>query len=199
MADKEQTVEMTQEEQVFLDRVGIVLRGAKQIAAYIGVSPATIVRWRRRFRGREEIRLCFPAFLVPTGRGHCLQLWSHSALIKDWMERWSQIDCTDAQREARWRRMKRGGETSKKLAGRFEGGDEQAVREAVQLGPTPAQRENLPEIPKSDVILPETPLSTEEPRPTVDVGRPPTTQPQPALTLNPSCTCGTLTPCIAHD
>ena len=173
------------------DRVGIVLKGAKGIAAYMGVSPATIVRWRRRFRGREEYRLCFPAFLMPTGRGHGLQLWSHTASIKDWMDRWSQIDCAEAQREARWRRrtprMKRGGEMSKKLGGRFEGGDEQAVREAAQFGPTPAQRENLPEIPKSDVIAP---------GPIVNVGRPPT---PPALTLNPSCTCGTPEACTAHD
>src|SRR6266850_14754 len=114
MAKQEQTEEITQEEQVFLDRVGIVLRGAKQIAAYMGVSPATIVRWRRRFRGREECRLCFPAFLVPTGRGHGLQLWSHTALIKEWMDRWSQIDCAEAQGKAKWKRrtpkMKREGE-----------------------------------------------------------------------------------------
>jgi hypothetical protein len=199
--DQGQTEGITQEEQVFLDRVGIVLRGAKQIAAYMGKSPATIVRWRSRFRGREEILLCFPAMLVATGKGRRLQLWSHTALIKEWMERWCRIDAASAQGKAKWRRrtprMKRIGETRKESAGHFEGGNEQTVREAAQFGPTPAQRENLPEIPKLDVIAPETPLSTEEPRPTVDVGRPPTTQPQPALTLNP-CTCGTLTPCTAH-
>jgi hypothetical protein len=143
------------------DRIGIVLRGAKEIAAYMRVSPATIVRWRRRFRGREEYRLCFPAFLVPTGRGYGLQLWSHTALIKDWMDRWSQIDCVEAQGKAKWRRrtprMKRGGEMSKQLAaGQFEDKTEQTpyarhahkcptvCEEPSELGPTnPAQREEL--------------------------------------------------------
>jgi hypothetical protein len=194
MADQKQTEGITQEEQVFLDRVGIVLRGAKQIAAYMGVSPATIVRWRRRFRGREEIRLCFPAFLVPTGRGHGLKLWSHTASIKEWVDRWSQIDCVEAQGKDRWRRprMKRVGETRKELAGRFEGGDEKATREAAQIGPTTLEELS---IPKSDVVAPEPPVSTEDPRPIVDEGLPPTTQPNPALTRHPDCTCGTLTPC----
>ena len=160
MADQE----LTQEEQVFLDRIGIVLRGAKQIAAYMGVSPATIVRWRRRFRGHEEILLCFPAMLVATGRGCGLKLWSHTALIKEWMERWCRIDAASAQGKAKWRRrtpgMQRKGETTKRLGGRFEGGDEQAVREAAQFGPTnPTQRE----LGISDVIAPET---------IVDVGLP---------------------------
>jgi hypothetical protein len=100
--DEEQTEGITQEEQVFLDRIGIVLRGAKQIGGYMGVSAATVVRWRRRFRGREEWRLCFPAFLVPTGRGHGFQLCSNTALIREWMERWSQIDCAEAQGKAKW-------------------------------------------------------------------------------------------------
>jgi hypothetical protein len=193
MADKEQTEGISQKEQVFLDRIGIVLRGAKQIAAYMGVSPATIVRWRRRFRGREEIRLCFPAFLVPTGRGHGLKLWSHTASIKEWVDRWSQIDCAEAQKRARWKRrtprMKREGETRKELGGRFEGGDEQAVREAAQIGPT------TPEPVKLDITLPETPaVVTKEPR----AGFPPTPPPNPALS-RPDCSCGTLITCIAHD
>jgi len=53
----------------FLDRVGIVLEGVRQIALYMRVSPATIVRWRTRFRGREEPLLCFPAMRIPTGKG----------------------------------------------------------------------------------------------------------------------------------
>jgi len=116
------------------------------------------------------------------------------------MDRWSQIDCTDAQREARWR-LKRIGETSKKLAGQFGDKTEQTpyarhahkcptVREEPsELGPTnPAQREELGIL---DVIAPE-----EEPRP---IGLPPTTQPHPALTHKPMCTCGTAEPCKAHD
>ena len=154
MADKEQNTELTQEEQVFLDRVGIVLRGTKQIAAYVGRSPATIVRWRRRFRGREEVRLCFPAFLVPTGRGHGLQLWSHTASIMEWMERWQQIDCAEAQGKARWRRrstrMKRIGETSKKSGPQFGEGKEQRIREECLNRP-------IPEPHKLDITLAETP------------------------------------------
>jgi len=53
----------------FLDRVGIVLEGVRQIALYMRVSPATIVRWRTRFRGREEPLLWFPAMRIPTGKG----------------------------------------------------------------------------------------------------------------------------------
>src|SRR5215467_5751707 len=193
MADKDQTEGITQEEQVFLDRVGIVLRGAKEIAAYMGASPATIVRWRRRFRGREEIRLCFPAFLVPTGRGHGLQLWSHTASIKEWMDRWSQIDCAEAQGKARWRRrstrMKRMGETSKKLGGRFEEGNESRIREEGLDRPMTTEPRRL------DITLPETPVCTKEPR----SGLPPTTQPHQALSRPLDCTCGTLTTCIAHD
>jgi hypothetical protein len=229
--DEEQTEGITQEEQVFLDRVGIVLRGAKQIAAYMGVSPATIVRWRRRFRGREEIRLCFPAFLVPTGRGYDLQLWSHTALIKEWMERWCQIDCAEAQGKDRWRRttprMKRVGETRKELGGRFREENEQAVREAAQLGPTPAQRVKVGEMPAASqaskepcpcgvpsrcLVHNEWPLEKESVRPIYE--EPPVKveirpEVSGAAELPPakvsknvrpeSCTCGTLTTCIAHD
>jgi hypothetical protein len=199
MAKQKQTEGITQEEQVFLDRVGIVLRGAKQIAAYVGVSPATIVRWRRRFRGSEEIRLCFPAFLVPTGRGYGLQLWSNSALIKEWMSRWSQIDCAEAQGKDRWKRrsprMKREGETRKQSAGHFGEENERTVREGWQIGPTtPAPREEL------GVKVGEMPAASQaskEPCPcgVPSEGLPPTTQPNPALTRHPDCTCGEPTPC----
>ena len=197
MADKDQTEGITQEEQVFLDRVGIVLRGAKEIAAYMRVSPATIVRWRRRFRGREEIRLCFPAFLVPTGRGHGFQLWSHTASIKEWMDRWSQIDCAEAQGKARWRRrsprMKRLGETSKQPGPQFEGGKEQRLREEAHNRPETTEPEIEPL--KLDITLPETRVCTQEPR----AGFPPTPPPHQALSRRPDCTCGTLTTCITHD
>src|SRR5215510_873723 len=148
MADKAQKTELTQEERV--------LRGAKQIAAYVGRSPATIVRWRRRFRGREEVRLCFPAFLVPTGKGYGLQLWSNTAWIREWMERWQQIDCVEAQEKVRWRRrsprMKRLGETSKKLEGRFGEGNESRIREEGLDRPMTTEPRRL------DITLPETPV-----------------------------------------
>src|SRR5215470_5891836 len=100
----------------FLDRVGIVLEGVRQIALYMYVSPATIVRWRTRFRGREEPLLCFPAMLIPTGKGWGFQMISHTGLIQDWMERWAAIDCTAAQAKTKWKRrtpkVKRLGETS---------------------------------------------------------------------------------------
>ena len=62
------------------------------------------------------------------------------------------------------------GDTSKQSAGHFRGGERPGdTRGSATL----AQRENLPEIAKSDVIVPET--------------------------RHPDCTCGTLTTCTAHD
>ena len=85
------------------------------------------------------------------------------------------------------------GDTSKQSAGRrFRGENDQAIREAVQFGPTTLEELS---IPKSDVIAPETPVSTS----IVNEGLPPNTQPHPALTVKPMCTCGTLVNCIAHD
>lgn len=186
---------MTQEEEDFLGRIGIVLHGTKAIAEYMERSPGTISKWRTRYRGREEYRLCFPAMLMPTGKGWGFRMVAHTALIKEWIDRWGEIDCAEAQAKAKWKRkppkVKRLGETRKELAGQFGGGDEKATREAVQLGPTTLEELS---IPKSDVIALE-----EDPRPIVNEGLPPTTQPHPALTVKPMCTCGTLTPCIAHD
>jgi hypothetical protein len=119
-----QTEEITQAQQVFFDRVGVPLKGTKLIAWYIGKSPATIVRWRKRFRGSEDYWLCFPAMLVPTGRGQGFQLWSHTALIKDWMNRWCQIDQAKLRKSGRWRRVRKVtplGEIRKPPASPFEG------------------------------------------------------------------------------
>ena len=199
MAKQEQTEGITQEEQVFLDRIGIVLRGAKHIAAYVGRSPATIVRWRRCFRGRTEYRLCFPAFLVPTGRGHGLQLCSNTALIKEWMDRWSQIDCAEAQGKAKWRRrtprMKRIGETSKQLAGQFEDKTEQTPY-ARHAHKCPTVREEPTKLSPTNHEV--TPAQREELR--VKVGEmPAASQPVPAPATRRPCTCGTPEPCTAHD
>src|SRR5215831_5220378 len=94
----------------FLDRVGIVLEGVRQIALYMRVSPATIVRWRTRFRGREEALLCFPAMRIPTGKGWGFQMISHTGLIQDWIERWAAIDAAELRRKRQ--KTKRLGETS---------------------------------------------------------------------------------------
>src|SRR6516225_2545116 len=83
---------MTQEEEDFLGRIGIILKGGKEIGDYVGVSAGTISKWRTRFRGREEFRLCFPAMLLPTGKGWGFQMMAHTALIKEWVERWAEID-----------------------------------------------------------------------------------------------------------
>jgi len=119
--------------QEFVDRV---LHGTKAIAEYMGVSPATISRWRTRFRGREEIRLCFPAILMPTGKGWGFRMMTHTVLIKEWMERWWQIDCAAAQGKAKWRRIppkvKRLGETSKRPGAPIEEKRPQPTREAVE-------------------------------------------------------------------
>jgi hypothetical protein len=56
---KEQLMQMTQEEEDSLGRIGIVLHGTKAIAEYMGVSPASISRWRTRYRGREELGFVF--------------------------------------------------------------------------------------------------------------------------------------------
>src|SRR5262249_37173483 len=139
-----------------------------------------------------EVRLCFPAFLVPTGKGYGLQLWSNTAWIREWMERWQQIDCVEAQEKVRWRRrtprMKRLGETSKKLEGRFGEGNEQRIREEGLNRPTTTKPVKL------DITLPETPVDTA----IVEKGLPPTTQPHQALSRQLDCTCGSATPCRAN-
>jgi hypothetical protein len=93
---------------------GYVIRGAREIGAYMGVSPATITRWRKRFRGSEEPHLCFPAINIPTGIGRGWELMTHTDLILEWMRRWSEID-TEAlrQKPKQWRprKTKRLGET----------------------------------------------------------------------------------------
>src|SRR5262245_18376904 len=96
----------------FLDRVGIVLEGVRQIAQYMGVSPATIVRWRTRFRGREESLLCFPAMRIPTGKAWGFQIICHTGLIREWIERWAAIDAAELRERRRTSKTKRLGETT---------------------------------------------------------------------------------------
>jgi len=84
-----------------------VLSGAKAIGVYMGVSPATISRWRKRFRGRTEIRLCFPAFNVPTGVGRGWRLMTNTELITQWMERWVELDGVEIRRRRPFRRVRK--------------------------------------------------------------------------------------------
>jgi hypothetical protein len=117
------------------DHIGIVLRGTRQIAAYMQVSPASIVRWRRSFRGREELHLCFPAMLIP-GRGRQWRLFANTKLIANWMEHWARIDAGNAQAKERWKRKpaktKRRNETQKEVAPAVEGESRPSLREASQ-------------------------------------------------------------------
>jgi Homeodomain-like domain len=103
-SDEEQRPEISQEKQDPFNLDGIYLRGTRQIARHLGVSPATITRWRRRFRGREEILLCFPGFELPTGIGGRWTLFTNTALINAWMERWVQIDGARLREKAKWKR-----------------------------------------------------------------------------------------------
>jgi hypothetical protein len=157
------------------DEIGFILHGTRQIAAYMGVSPASIVRWRRSFRGREEPRLCFPAMLIP-GRGRQWRMVTNTRSIARWMERWAEIDAGNAQAKARWRRkppkMKRLDETQTALVRPpLEEENRPSLREGLaKLTPaeqawviehelTPAQREEL------GVGLPKAPESPEASQP----------------------------------
>jgi hypothetical protein len=76
----------------YLDRVGIILTGTREIGRYMGVSAMTILRWHERFRGTTDPRLCFPMLWTPTGKGRGGTFRTHTALIAEWMRRWSEID-----------------------------------------------------------------------------------------------------------
>jgi len=43
--------------------------------------------------------------LVPTGKGWGFRLWSNTALIKDWMDRWCQIDGEALREKAKTKRL----------------------------------------------------------------------------------------------
>jgi hypothetical protein len=146
----------------------------------MGVSPATIVRWRRSFRGREEPRLCFPAMLIP-GRGRQWRMVTNTRSVARWMERWAEIDAGNAQAKARWKRRpaktKRLDETqTATVEPSLEGERRSSLREELaKLTPaeqawvinhelTPAQREalglRLTEVPAASQPL-QSPASTE--------------------------------------
>ena len=76
----------------FLTRVGVPLRGLREIGEYMNVTGMTILRWHKCFRGSKNPRLCFPLMMVPSGKGWGWHYQSHTALIADWVRRWAGID-----------------------------------------------------------------------------------------------------------
>jgi hypothetical protein len=98
--DEGQTEEITQKEQDFLDRIGIIA-GLREIGRYMGVSGMTILRWHECYRGRTEAWLCFPLMMFPTGKGWGWTYKAHTALIAEWMQRWSYIDTRERQSRAK--------------------------------------------------------------------------------------------------
>jgi hypothetical protein len=163
---------MTREEEDFLGRIGIVLHGTKAIAEYMGRSPGTISKWRTRYRGREEYRLCFPAMLTPTGKGWGFRMIAHTGSIQKWIERWAEIDTATAQAKTKWKRrppkVKRLGETSKRPGRPVEGERPQPTREElparveirlepanVELPPKPVNQEPAPAPKRPENVIPE--------------------------------------------
>jgi hypothetical protein len=177
MAENEQTTELTQEDQDWLNLGGIYLRGTRPIARHMGVSPATISRWCRRFRGREEILLCFPAFELPTGKGGRWTLFTNTELIQTWMQRWVQIDGAKLRQKGKHRRkvpkVKRLGETTQRPGAPIE---EERPRPTHEKPITAEELDNLGPVDKAWVINHEmTPAQREFPESPVREG----------------CTCGT--------
>jgi hypothetical protein len=70
---------------------------------------------------------------MPTGNGWGFRMIALTALIKEWMERWQEIDCAAAQAKAKRRRrppkVKHVGETSKEPRVSIEGESGQSSRE----------------------------------------------------------------------
>jgi hypothetical protein len=171
------------------DRPGHVIWGARNIAEYMKVSPGTISRWRRRFRGRTDILLCFPAVNMPTGTGRGWELMTHTDLILAWMQRWSEIDGKALRQKPTWRRRRRAqslGETAK-------------VPSPAGRG-RPSLREELAQLsdPEREWIIKNelTPAQREELGFKV-VERPTRSQLPPIPAPVKRCSCGTQTPCIA--
>src|SRR5262249_11865352 len=115
-----------------------ILTGGKAIGAYMGVTPATITRWRKRFRGRTQIRLCFPAFYVPTGVGAGRRLMTNTALITQWMERWVELDGIEIRRRRPFRRVRKkqglGATGVAREMPRHPAGSAVSIREATRSG-----------------------------------------------------------------
>jgi hypothetical protein len=61
----------------------------------------TILRWHECYRGRTEALLCFPLIVTPTGIGEGWTYKAHTALIAEWVKRWSYIDTQERQTRAK--------------------------------------------------------------------------------------------------
>ncbi len=109
-----------------------VIRGTRNIAAFMGVSPTTILRWRKRFRGSTEVKLCFPAMEIPNGIGWSWSVWTHTALILEWMQRWCEIDgqaIQEGRKRKRRAKVEQIGVTDAAEKGRPAAGEAQTLRE----------------------------------------------------------------------
>lgn len=88
-----------------------LLRGLREIGAFLGVSPMSILRWHREF---EDPSLSFPLFPRFTGIGAGFEYLSHTGLILLWMERLSRKNAVEQKsnlRHPRKRKVVRMGET----------------------------------------------------------------------------------------
>jgi hypothetical protein len=201
------------------DDIGVILKGTRQIAEYMKVAPASIVRWRRTFRGREELHLCFPAMLIP-GRGRQWRLFANTKLIAKWMAHWARIDAGNAQAKQRWRRktpkMKRSSETQKAaVRPPQEGEGREGLREgfdkltpAERVSQTPASKEPCPcGVPSRCLVHSEWPLEKESirreepPKLAPDNPAPPGgLAAKVSQNIRPEgCMCGKGLTCTAHD
>jgi len=166
------------------------IRGTRAIAAYMGVSPTTISRWRRRFRGRTEVHLCFPAMEMPTGKGWNFAVMTHVGLILTWLARWCEIDgeaLRNRPKRIRHAKVAQLGETGEKAS--------PAGEKPLSLHERLAR---LSEPERAWVIRNElTPAQLEE------LGLPPrSVQVEPIIgqPVEKVCTCGYAgSPCMAHD
>src|SRR5215831_16984839 len=79
------------------DHVGVILTGLRAIGRYMGVSPMTIRRWREKFRGSTDPRLCFPLLWLPTGKGWGFVYKAHTGMIANWIQRWSILDAKERE------------------------------------------------------------------------------------------------------
>jgi len=175
-----------------------VIRGVRAIAKYMGVSPTTITRWRRRFKGQTDVKLCFPAMEVPTGRGWSWSVLTHITLIEQWMERWCEIDGQAFQN-----RDKRANRNAKVVQIGGTGKSEATTSLAAKSRPslheelarlTPAEREWIVKHELTPAQRQELRVKTAERADTPASGGQ-----SSRLAHTKRCSCGTPEPCTAHD
>lgn len=166
---------------------GHMLKGFREIGAFLGVSASTANRWHVQFRGQTDPALTLPAYQVPTGRGNALRAMSSISLITLWMQRWSTIDTLERQNRPKGTRRRRLG--AKSLAMGESGGAPSARVE------TASPREAFPALKPSQIS---TEVTRHAGRGSDSAPRDPVAQPAPAQQFAIPCTCGTPEPCNAH-